>query len=63
MNESSIPARCPRYGYILDDTEPTVPKCRGCGKPITQEHVTDWNGYCDDCIETGRNLDEPINPT
>jgi len=61
---------CPHCCHVL--TTPirytafrAAPKCKGCGKPITAEHVTDWHGFCDDCIESGRNLtpDNPPNPT
>jgi hypothetical protein len=36
--------------------------CHGCTNPVNKEQVEDWGGWCDECIETGRNFDRGHRP-
>jgi hypothetical protein len=38
--------------------------CKGCGQPVTAEEVERWDGFCEACLELGRNFDaEETAPT
>jgi hypothetical protein len=34
--------------------------CRGCENVVTEHEIQQWNGFCENCIETGHNFDDDV---
>ncbi len=37
--------------------ERSANKCPGCRRPVTREQVKEWDGFCDECLANGTNLE------